>query len=249
MKLLSLIYSSICLLFLGSFSLASDRVLMVLTSHSEMGDSGKKTGYWLAEFTHPYYAIADAGYEIDVVSIEGGMAPIDSRSLDHSDPTNSRFFEDAAVMRQVIDTQRLADMDASQYSAIVFAGGHGTMWDLPQSPAVNRISASIYENNGVVAAVCHGPAALANITLKDGSPLIKGKKFAAFTNEEEKLVALEDVVPFLLQTRLEELGGEHVYGKPWSNNVVVDERLITGQNPQSAHKLGEEVVKELKKLK
>ena len=239
---------ALCISLMFSFTQASDRVLMVLTSHADMGQTGKKTGFWLAEFTHPYYVIADAGYQIDVVSIDGGMAPIDPRSVDHSDVTNQRFFKDADAMRQVIDSKKLSDMDASQYKAIVFAGGHGTMWDLPKSEHVNRVSASIYQNNGIVAAVCHGPAALANITLENGTPLIKGKKFAAFTNEEEKLVGLEEVVPFLLQTRLEELGGKHVYGKPWSENVVVDNRLITGQNPRSAHRLGELVVESLKKL-
>ena len=248
MKTLITLCMALFSMFVAVHSMASERVLMVLTSHGEMGDTGKKTGFWLAEFTHPYYVIADAGYPIDVVSIEGGKAPIDPRSLDQSDKKNQRFFDDADLMGQVNESKKLADVDPSQYSAIVFAGGHGTMWDLPIDESVNHVSAKIYQNNGIVAAVCHGPAAFANITLENGDPLIKGKKFAAFTNEEEDIVGLTDVVPFLLETRLIELGGQFVYGKPWSENVVVDGRVITGQNPQSATLLGEMVVQGLKKL-
>ena len=247
MKKITVMIIALCAMFFSS-AYAEKGVLMVLTSHSKLGETERKTGFWLSELTHPYYVLLDAGYKIDVASIDGGMAPVDPRSLDHSDSVNQRFFNDAGLMRKVIDTIKLDDVDARDYRAIVFSGGHGTMWDFPKSEVLNRITASIYDHNGVVAAVCHGPVALVNVILKNGKSLVEGKSFAAFTNEEEQRVGLENVVPFLLQTRLQALGGVHVSAKPWSENVVVDRRLVTGQNPQSAHRLGELVVAELKKL-
>lgn len=241
--------STLGILFFSSFSFSSEKILMVLTSHNTLGDTGKKTGFWLSELTHPYYALSDAGYDIDLASIQGASAPIDPKSLDHSDKDNQRFFKDAKLMSQVLDTVKLSSLKASDYKAIVYAGGHGTMWDLPVSPAVNKITANIYEQGGVVAAVCHGPAALLNVTLSNGEQLIKGKRFAAFTNKEEKIASLDKFVPFLLQSRLIELGGKHVYAQPWTENVIIDQRLITGQNPQSAHKLGMSIVQELKRIK
>lgn len=230
-----------------SLSYAGDKILIVLTSHAQMGNTDKKTGFWLAELTHPYYVIKDAGYEIDIVSITGGKAPIDPRSLDETDPDNKRFLNDAGLLAKVNSSKKLADALPENYQAILFSGGHGTMWDFPNNPDINRITAAIYQNNGVVAAVCHGPAALTDVKLNNGEYLISGKKFAAFTNEEEDEAKLTDVVPFLLQDKLIERGGKHVYASPWKNNVVADQRIITGQNPQSAHSVGKLIVEELKK--
>lgn len=231
-----------------SFSvMAEGKVLMVLTSHAEMGDSGKRTGFWLAELTHPYYVLKDKGFEVDIASIKGGPAPIDPRSIEEDDAQNQRFLNDAFAMRQVLTTPALSAMNADAYDAIVFSGGHGTMWDFPANPVVNSVTAKIYQQGGVVAAVCHGPAALVDVKLDDGRYLVEGKRVAAFTNEEEMLAELDTVVPFLLESKVKEIGAEHVYAEAWTKNVVVDGRLVTGQNPQSASLLGEKVAELLAK--
>ncbi len=239
----------VVLTLLGTGALAADSVLIVVTSHSRMGDTDKPTGFWLAELTHPYYVIKDAGYDVAVASIEGGVAPIDPRSMDTTDQVNKRFLQDAELMAKVLNSQKLSDMDPAGFAAILFSGGHGTMWDFPGDSAVNSVSAAIYENGGVVGAVCHGPAAFADIRLSGGEPLIKGKRFAAFTNEEETQVKLDDVVPFMLQDTLIKLGGIHVPADPWQPNAVIDKRVVTGQNPQSAHRVGQLIVETLKSTK
>lgn len=228
---------------------AAERVLIVVTSHSQMGETDKPTGFWLAELTHPYYVIKDAGYDVDIASIKGGVAPIDPRSMDTTDQVNQRFLQDADLMARVLNSRKLADLEPADYAAVLFSGGHGTMWDFPGDTAVNNISASIYDDGGVVGAVCHGPAALSEVKLSDGSYLIEGKRFAAFTNEEENRVGLSETVPFLLQDRLTERGGIQVPADPWQTNAVIDGRLVTGQNPQSAHKVGELIVEALKARK
>jgi putative intracellular protease/amidase len=224
---------------------AADRVLIVVTSHSQMGDTDKPTGFWLAELTHPYYVIKDAGYDVEVASIEGGVAPIDPRSMDTTDQVNRRFLQDADLMAKILNSRKLANLNPNDYAAILFSGGHGTMWDFPGDSAVNSMSAAIYEDGGIVGAVCHGPAALADVKLSNGEYLIEGKRFAAFTNEEETQVELDEVVPFMLQNRLIERGGIHVPAEPWQTNAVVDQRLVTGQNPQSAQRVGELIVEGL----
>jgi len=228
---------------------AAERVLIVVTSHSQMGETDKPTGFWLAELTHPYYVIKDAGYDVDIASIKGGVAPIDPRSMDTTDQVNQRFLQDADLMARVLNSRKLADLEPADYAAVLFSGGHGTMWDFPGDTAVNNISASIYDDGGVVGAVCHGPAALSEVKLSDGSYLIEGKRFAAFTNEEENKVGLSETVPFMLQDRLTERGGIQVPADPWQTNAVIDGRLVTGQNPQSAHKVGELSVEALKARK
>lgn len=247
-KILTMLIFSLVLI-IGSNTKAADKVLIVLTSHSQMGQTDKPTGFWLAELTHPYYVIKDAGFDITVASIKGGVAPIDPRSLDTTDQVNQRFLKDAGLMASVLNSKKLSDLNPDDYAAILFSGGHGTMWDFPGDSSVNNISASIYEKGGIVGAVCHGPSALAEIKLSDGSYLINGKKFAAFTNEEETMAELDKVVPFMLQDKLIERGGIFVEGKPWQANAISDQRLITGQNPQSAHKVGELIVEALKAKK
>ncbi|GAA5213459.1 type 1 glutamine amidotransferase domain-containing protein [Corallincola platygyrae] len=239
-------------LLLAALSLASvagwaaDKVLMVVTSHSEMGDTGEKTGFWLAELTHPYYALADAGFKVDIVSIKGGKAPVDPRSLDEKDAENARFLADPKLKSAIENTPTLASVNPADYSAVVYAGGHGTMWDFPNNPDVNRVSASIYEKGGVVAAVCHGPAALLDIKLSDGSYLIAGKQVTGFSNLEEEQIKLTEVMPFLLQDQMIERGASFSKAAPWQSKVVVDQRVVTGQNPQSAKLLGEKVAELLK---
>jgi putative intracellular protease/amidase len=212
-------------------------VLCVVTSAHVKGETGISTGFWMAELTHPLAKLQDAGIPVEFASIQGGQPPIDG--FDLNDPVNARFWADPAFRRAIRSTLRLADVDASHYSAIFFAGGHGTMWDFPQSEAVQRVTREIYEGGGIVSAVCHGPAALVNVRLSDGKHLVAGKKLAAFTNAEEADMHATDIVPFLLASALVDYGAVHQLGDNWTVKVVTDGRLITGQNPQSAAGVGE----------
>ena len=215
------------------------RVLLVLTSNDDLGGI-RKTGYYVGEAAHPWKEFTEAGFQVDVASIAGGVPPQDGR--DESDEVQNAFFADPSIAAQLADTPKLADVDASQYDAVLFVGGHGTMWDFPNDPAVDAVGRTVYERGGVVSAVCHGPSALVGITLGDGTPLVAGKKVAAFTNAEEAAVELTDIVPFLLADELEAKGATHVPGADFTEQVVVDERLVTGQNPQSATRVGREIV-------
>lgn len=211
-------------------------VLFVLTSHGSKGNGGEATGYFLSEVTHPLAELQQAGLTVEFASIQGGEPPVDS--LDLNDPINARYWQDAQFRSQVANTRRLADVEPTRYAAIFFAGGHGAMWDFPVSPAVNSVTRAIYEAGGVVGAVCHGPAALVNVTLSDGTHLVAGKQVAAFTDSEEHAVKLEKVVPFLLASTLSQRGAAHQPAPDWNAKVVVDGRLVTGQNPQSASGVG-----------
>lgn len=213
------------------------RALIALTSHSELGDTGRKTGYYVGEAAEPWEVFRAAGYDVDLVSVAGGEPPVDGRDTD--DRTQNDFLATAGVT----DTPKAATVDPDGYDVIVFAGGHGTMWDFPDDPDLARIARGVYERGGVVAAVCHGPSALVNLTLSDGSRLIAGKRVAGFTNDEEAAVGLTDEVPFLLADKLTEAGAQHVPAPNFTEHVVVDGRLVTGQNPQSARALAEAVVK------
>jgi putative intracellular protease/amidase len=211
-------------------------VLFVLTSHGTKGDTAEPTGYFLAEVTHPLAELEAAGIRVEFASIQGGEPPVDG--LDLEDATNVRYWNDDQFRDAVRHTRRLRDVDASDYSAIFFAGGHGTMWDFPTSPDVQRLTREIYENNGPVGAVCHGPSALVNVTLSDGSHLVDGKRISAFTDSEERAVKLDSVVPFLLASELNRRGAKHQPAPDWTSQVIVDGRLVTGQNPQSASEVG-----------
>lgn len=209
----------------------SPRALLVLTSNDDLGGV-RKTGYYVGEAADPWRVFTDAGYTVDVASIDGGVPPEDGR--DDADPTQRAFLADPRIAEQLRDTRALADVDAGAYEVVFFVGGHGTMWDFPNSPDVDRVGRTVYEAGGVVAAVCHGPAALVNIALSDGAPLVRGKRVASFTNSEEEAVGLTDTVPFLLADALAEKGATPVPGPDFAANVVADGRLVTGQNPQSA---------------
>ena len=219
-----------------------EKILIVLTSHTELGNTGEKTGFWLPELTHPYYEFTEAGYSVDVASIEGGMAPVDSKAFEIEDEYHQVFLDDAKLMAKVIQSLPLAEVNPSDYQVIMFAGGSGPMWDFPDNKDINRISSAIYENKGIVSAACHGNAALINIRLSDGKLLIADKRISAFTNEEEAMLGTTEIVPFLLQDKLIEQGAIHVYGKAWEENVVADNRLITGQNPASAKKVALSII-------
>lgn len=214
-------------------------VLIVLTSHGTKGASGKPTGFYLGELTHPLAVFDAAGIPVELASIQGGEPPVDGVDLD--DAVNARYWKDEHFRSAIRTTLPLADAEPSRYSAILFAGGHGAMWDFPDSPAVQTITRAIYEQGGIVAAVCHGPAALVNVTLSNGDHLVRGKKLSAFTDDEERAVQLDGVVPFLLASRLAANGALHQPAPNWTAQVVVDGRLVTGQNPQSATGVGEKV--------
>ncbi len=218
-------------------SLPIKPVLFVLTSHGSKGSTGEPTGYYLAEVTHPLAVLEAAGIEVEFASIQGGEPPVDG--LDLEEATNARYWNDPRFRDAVAHTKRLQDVDPATYSAIFFAGGHGTMWDFPGNPDVQRVTREIYENNGPVGAVCHGPSALLNVTLSDGTYLVAGKRVSAFTDSEERSVELEEVVPFLLASELTARGAEHQPAANWHCKVSVDGRLVTGQNPQSATAVGE----------
>lgn len=221
------------------------RVLFVLTSHDKLGDSGKKTGWYLEELSSPYYAIKDAGYKIDIASPKGGAAPLDEESKKPEDGANKRFLADKDAMKQVNNTLALSKVKAEDYKAIVFPGGHGPMFDLADNKDSQKLVQKIYEKNGVVAAVCHGPAGLVNVKLKDGSYLLKGKKVTGFTNAEEDAVKKTKYMPFMLESKMAEHGGKFEKSPLWQSHVTIDGNLITGQNPKSAEGMGKEVVKQL----
>jgi len=215
------------------------RALIAVTSHGTLGDTGRGTGFYASEAAEPWAVFRAAGYEVDVASVAGGRPPIDG--LDESDPTQQEFFSSVDLEH----TPAAADVDPTGYEVILFAGGHGTMWDFPDSAALARLATAIYEDGGVVGAVCHGPAALVNIRLSDGSYLVGGKRVAAFTNDEEEASGLAGVVPFSLADALIARGATHIPGPNFHDQVVADGRLVTGQNPQSAHHTAEEIVKTL----
>lgn len=211
-------------------------VLMVLTSHGTKGATGEPTGFYLGELTHPLAELEAAGIPYELASIQGGEPPVDG--LDFQDTVNVRYWADLGFRERLSHTQRLGDVDASKYSAIFFAGGHGAMWDFSTSPDVSRITREIYEAGGMVGAVCHGPAALVNVALGNGAYLVAGKNVSAFTDDEERAVQLDKVVPFLLASTLTQRGAHHHAAPDWTAKVVVDGRLVTGQNPQSAAGVG-----------
>ena len=220
------------------------KILFVVTSHSEKGNTGQKTGYYLSEVAHPWKVLTDAGYEIDFVSPQGGNPPVDG--FDLKDTENKEFWENEYYHNKITNSLKPSQVKASDYVAIYYAGGHGAMWDLPDNTEIAKIAADIYENHGVVGAVCHGPVGLVNIKLRDGSFLIAGKKVNGFTNEEETIVGLTGVVPFMLEDKMKERGGIFEKSAPWQVYVVSDQRLITGQNPQSATGVGEAMKDALK---
>ena len=219
-----------------------DKVLFVVTSHSELGSTGKKTGYFLSEVTHPWSVLCDR-YDIDVVSPKGGCPPVDG--FDLNDPINRKYWEDPAWQDKMQHTLTPDQVNPADYKAIFYAGGHGAMWDFPDNEELARIAASVYEQGGIVSAVCHGPAGLLPIRLSDGSVFVKGRKLTSFTNPEEYANGTAEVVPFLLETALENEGALFEEGGQWADHVVVDGRLITGQNPMSALSLGKALLKAL----
>ena len=219
-------------------------ILMVLTSHDELGDTGKKTGFWLEEFAAPFYVLKDAGHEITLASPAGGQPPLDPKSDEPDAQTEAteRFKSDEDAQARLASTKKLADIDVSTFDGVFYPGGHGPLWDLAESPVSKAIIEGALASGKPVALVCHAPAVLKNVTTPDGVPVAKGRKVTGFTNEEEEAVGLTDVVPFLLEDVLKEQGAEFSKVGAFETNVVADGLLITGQNPPSSEKTAEKLL-------
>ena len=212
------------------------KVLMVLTSHSELGNTGRKTGFWLEELAAPYYTFKDAGVEIVLASPAGGQPPLDPKSDETDSQTDDtrRFKADAAATAQLAATLRLDTIDQADFDTVFYPGGHGPLWDLAEDQNSIKLIESFIAANKPVALVCHAPGVLRNVKAASGQPLVEGKKVTGFTNTEEEGVGLTDIVPFLVEDQLKALGGVYSKGADWGSYVVEDGLLITGQNPASS---------------
>ena len=212
------------------------RVLMILTSHDQLGDTGEKTGFWLEEFAAPYYRLLDAGVELTLSSPAGGQPPLDPKSdaPDAQTPATERFKADEQAQAVLASTLPLSEMDPEAFDAIFYPGGHGPLWDLAENADSIRLIEQFMAAGKPVAAVCHAPAVLVNAHSADGQPLVKGRVVSGFSNSEEAAVGLTEVVPFLLEDRLQELGGHYSVAPDWQPHAVVDGKLVTGQNPASS---------------
>jgi putative intracellular protease/amidase len=228
----------------------SMNILMVLTSHDKLGDTGKKTGFWLEEFAAPYYTFLDAGAAVTVASPKGGEAPLDPKSdtPDGQTEATERFKKDRAAQAVLASTVKLADVRAEDYDAIFYPGGHGPMWDMPDNATSIALIEAFVKADKPVGAVCHAPVALVNVRGKDGEYLVKGKRVTGFTNAEEELVGLTAVVPFLLEDRLKNRGGIFSKAANWAPYVQVDGKLVTGQNPASSGPGAQELLKLLRQV-
>ena len=212
------------------------KILMILTSHDELGDTGKKTGFWLEEFAAPYYVFKDAGAEITLASPKGGQPPLDpsSDTEDAQTPATDRFKQDADAQAALAHTEKLSTIDAAGFDAVFYPGGHGPLWDLSQDADSIALIESVTAAGTPLGAVCHAPAIFKNTKGADGQPLVKGRKVTGFTNSEEEGVGLTDVVPFLVEDMLKANGGDYHKGDDWASFVVTDGKLVTGQNPASS---------------
>lgn len=212
------------------------KILMVLTSHDQLGDTGKKTGFWLEEFAAPYYALKDAGAAITVVSPAGGQPPLDPKSDEPDAQTDAtrRFKADPDAQRVLASTGKLSEVNADDFDAMFYPGGHGPLWDLAEDKDSIALIEAMVAADKPVAAVCHAPGVLHNVKAADGSPLVKGKHVTGFTNTEEEGVGLTKVVPFLVEDMLKANGGNYTRGADWQSYVVTDGKLVTGQNPASS---------------
>lgn len=220
-------------------------ILFIVTSHAIIANTGEKTGVWFEELTTPYYIFQEAGFEVKIASIQGGEIPIDPRSqkdIGENPQSVDRFLQDKAAMEAIQSSISIESVDANQYAAVFLPGGHGTMFDLPDNQFLADIVADTLEDDRIVAAVCHGPAGLVSAKFADGTPVVEGKRISAFTNAEEDAVGLTDDMPFLLETRLRELGAKVVAAPNFQAHVIADGNLITGQNPASSEGVAKLVV-------
>jgi putative intracellular protease/amidase len=211
------------------------KILMVLTSHDQLGNTGKKTGFWLEEFAAPYFVFRDAGVELTLASPKGGQPPLDPKSdmPENQTPAMTRFKKDATAQKALANTVKLADMKSEDFDTVFYPGGHGPMWDLAESPVSIALLESFYNSGKPVALVCHSPGVLRHV-MYQGEPLVKGKRVTGFTDEEEAEMQLTHVVPFLVEDELKRLGADFEKVANWKPFSITDGRLITGQNPASS---------------
>jgi putative intracellular protease/amidase len=220
------------------------KILIVLTSHDQLGNTGRKTGFWLEEFTAPYYVLHDAGAEITLASPAGGQPPLDpvSDAPDAQTASTERFKGDAAAQHALSHTVKLAEVDDAGYDAIFYPGGHGPLWDLAESADSKRLIEAFFHSGRTVAAVCHAPAIFRDTMDAEGRPLVAGRRVTCFSNTEEDAVGLTDVVPFLVEDMLKANGGVFEKGPDWGVHVVTDGALVTGQNPASSAAVAEALI-------
>jgi putative intracellular protease/amidase len=223
------------------------KILMVLTSHDELGNTGKKTGFWLEELAAPYYAFRDAGAEIVLASPKGGQPPLDPKSNEPASQTEAtrRFEADDVATKQLASTVRLDSVNQAEFDTVFYPGGHGPLWDLAEDKNSIDLIQSFIAADKPVALVCHAPGVLRHVQGTDGKPLVAGKKVTGFTNSEEAAVGLTDVVPFLVEDMLKANGGIYSKGADWSSYVVSDGLLITGQNPASSEEAAKLLISRL----
>lgn len=224
------------------------KILMVLTSHDQLGNTGKKTGFWLEEFAAPYYAFKDAGADVTLVSPKGGQPPLDPKSDEPDSQTDAtrRFKAEAAAQAALAHTGKLSDVSAAGFDALFYPGGHGPLWDLAEDANSIKLIEAMVAAGKTVSAVCHAPGVLRHVKAADGSPLVQGKNVTGFTNTEEAAVQLTDIVPFLVEDMLVKNGGNYRKGADWQPYVVTDGKLITGQNPVSSEPAAQAVLRQLK---
>ena len=220
-------------------------ILMVLTSHDQLGNTGKKTGFWLEEFAAPYYALKAAGANITLASPLGGQPPLDPKSDEPESQTEAtrRFKQDPQAQALLANTGKLADMQVADFDAVFYPGGHGPLWDLAEDRASIKLIEDMLAAGKPVGAVCHAPGVLRHVKAADGTPLVRGKKVTGFTNTEEDAVGLTNVVPFLVEDMLKQHGAEYSKIADWQSYVVTDGLLVTGQNPASSEAAAEALLK------
>lgn len=228
-------------------NIKENKILVVLTSHGELGNTGENTGFWLEEFTTPYYYLIDNGAKVTLASPKGGQPPIDPTSAKDANQTKStkRFYDDTELQEKLSKTQKLAEVSAKDYDAVFYPGGHGPLWDLAESEDSARLIEAFYNTNKPVSFVCHAPAALKKVKGISGEPLVKGKKVTGFTNTEEEQAGLTNVVPFLVEDMLKENGGIYSKAEDYKEYAIEDGLLITGQNPASSEKVAALLLKQL----
>lgn len=222
-------------------------ILIVLTSHEDMGDTGHKTGFWIEEFTTPYYHLIDNGAKVTLASPKGGQPPIDPTSAQDENQTEStkRYDKDDALKEQLKHTHKLSDVSVEDFDAVFYPGGHGPLWDLAESEESTQLIEDFYKSDKPVSFVCHAPAALKNVKDASGDPLVKGKDVTGFTNSEEDMAGLTEVVPFLVEDMLKDNGGVYSKGNDFEEYALEDGLLITGQNPPSSEKVAELLIAKL----
>lgn len=224
------------------------KILIVLTSHSALGNTGEKTGFWIEEFATPYYVLADAGAELTIASPAGGQPPVDPKSeaADAQTPSTERFYKDGALIDKVAHSLKLSEIKQEDYDAVFYPGGHGPLWDLATDKNSIHLIEDFFNHQKPIAFVCHAPAALVNAKAKNGEPLVKGKNITGFSNSEEEAVKLTKVVPFLVEDELKKHGANYSKGADWSSYVKQDGLLITGQNPASSEAVAKLLLASLK---